>query len=170
MKKNYFSYLLIVFAFLFTGCKSKFQAVDKHHIARAEARLGIPIKKSDPLPLFLEAAAWVGTPYRAGGMTKKGTDCSGMTYSIYKEVYKKKLSRNSHDMYKDNCVRIRRKRKLKGGDLVFFRTTGSRRITHVGIYLKDDYFIHASTKRGVQINRLNEPYYQKTYYRSGRVK
>lgn len=170
MKKHYLIYLLISSVVSLIGCKSSYHTLEKQHIARAEARLGMQIRKSDPLPLFLEAAGWVGTPYRAGGITKKGTDCSGLTYSIYREVYQKQLARSSADMYEQNCVRIRRKSNLKSGDLVFFRTAGTRRITHVGIYLKDNCFIHASTTKGVQINRLDEPYYRKTFYRSGRVK
>lgn len=162
--------ILSLFLLLFASCGSSYKTIGKQQVAKAEQRLGVKIAKSDPLTLFLEAAAWVGTPYRAGGQTKKGVDCSGFTTSVYREVYQKKLARNSADMYSHNCARIRRKSNLKSGDLVFFRTTKSKEITHVGIYLKDNYFIHAATRGGVQVNRLDEPYYDQTFYRAGRVK
>lgn len=172
MKKNRVSLFLYYFFLLFilSGCGTSYKTLEKQTVAQAERRLGIKISKTDPLALFLEAAAWMGTPYRAGGQTKKGADCSGFTSSVYREVYQKQLARSSANIYTQNCIRIRRKSKLKGGDLVFFRTTNSHEITHVGIYLKDNYFIHAATRGGVRVNRLDEPYYHKTFYRSGRVK
>lgn len=172
MKKNHILSLFLYFMLLLflSGCGTSYKALEKQTVAHAERKLGVKINKSDPLALFVEAAAWVGTPYRAGGYTKKGADCSGFTTSVYRDVYQKKLARNSADIYNQNCVRIRRKSKLKSGDLVFFRTTKARKITHVGIYLKDNHFIHAATRGGVQVNRLDEPYYHKTFYRGGRVK
>jgi len=129
-------------------------------------KLGVKLEGKENKKLIKSMAAWKGTPYKYGGTTKKGTDCSGFVSTIYKEVYNKKLHRRSRDMIKD--VRIIRKSKLKTGDLIFFKTRG-RKISHVGIYIADNKFIHAASK-GVVVNNLDQAYYKKTYYKSGKVK
>jgi hypothetical protein len=115
-----------------------------------------------------EVNAWLGTPYKAGGMSRKGTDCSGFVMSVYKKVYGITLAHSSFEMSK-NTSKIKRVKRLKEGDLVFFRTT-RRRVSHVGIYLKGNLFIHASTQNGVEITSLEETYYKKRFVRGGRVK
>jgi lipoprotein Spr len=102
-------------------------------------------------------------------MSQSGTDCSGLTYQLYKAVYKKTLRRSSADMAKYD-VKDLTKSALKPGDLIFFATSGNTKaITHVGVYLKDNRFIHASSKAGVVVNNLNEDYYRKTFVKCGRV-
>ena len=133
-------------------------------------RLGISIGKHDAenLKLFTVAEEWLGVPYRYGGKTKKGCDCSGFVSQAYKAVYGKSLERNSAAIRDKNCSKIKRS-QLRTGDLVFFKTGSSRKINHVGIYLKDDKFIHASSSKGVIVSSLNEKYYIRTYACSGRV-
>jgi cell wall-associated NlpC family hydrolase len=73
-------------------------------------------------------------------------------------------------MLKKNCRKISR-RKLKEGDLVFFNTSKSKSyVNHVGIYLKENKFLHASTLKGVNVSNLDEDYYRKTWICGGRVK
>lgn len=134
-------------------------------------RLGIKIDKSDKkdMSLYTEAVGWLGVPYKYAGNTKSGCDCSGMVVQIYKTVYGKTLERNSAKIMEHNCRELDRK-NLVAGDLVFFATGGDGRINHVGIYLKDEKFIHASSSRGVIVSALTESYYQRTYICSGRVK
>jgi len=129
-------------------------------------KLGVKLDGKEDKKLIKSMVDWKGTPYRYGGTTKKGTDCSGFVSSIYKEVYNKKLHRTSRDMIKD--VRKIRKSNLETGDLIFFKTRG-RKISHVGIYIADNKFIHAASK-GVVINDLDQAYYKKAYYKSGKVK
>ena len=94
-------------------------------------------------------------------------DCSGLTCAIYKDVYNVQLSRRSADQLKKDCYRIRRS-KLQEGDLVFFTTPGSgKKCGHVGIYLKGDRFIHASTSRGVMVSSLNESFWDKHWLCGG---
>ena len=120
--------------------------------------------------LYIESAHWIGVPYRAGGSTMKGVDCSGLTYNIYKKVYRKHLKRNSDEQRQKNCRKVSKSR-LQEGDLVFFHNGKNKRTaTHVGIYLKDNRFIHASTSRGVIVSRLDEPYYRRVWMQGGRVK
>ena len=84
------------------------------------------------------------------------------------KLYAKKLDRRSDGQYYYNCERISNN-DLKAGDLVFFKIRGNS-ISHVGIYLKNNLFIHASVYRGVVVNDLNETYYKKYYFAAGRVK
>lgn len=155
---------------LLCSCKTTAPQYDYRELARASIRLGIDIGMKDNHRLYIEAANWIGTPYRYGGNTRKGIDCSGFTSQIYKTVYRKTLSRSSEQQRKNDCQRIP-KRKLHEGDLVFFATGKPRRkATHVGIYLKDGQFIHASTRNGVTVDHLNAPYYRQHWLSAGRVK
>lgn len=130
------------------------------------------VSKKTPVPVIkdkklkAEVQRWLGAPYKAGGTSPKGTDCSGFVYSVYKKVYGVSLPRRSRDMYK--IVNKKKERKLKEGDLVFFRTLGAR-ISHVGIYIADGYFVHASSSRGVVWSNLDEEYYKKNFAKGGAV-
>ncbi|MBR1543663.1 MAG: C40 family peptidase [Muribaculaceae bacterium] len=116
-----------------------------------------------------EVKAWMGTPYKYGGHSKNGTDCSGFVMEVFKAVYDIKLERNSAKIYENNCKKIK-KNDLREGDLVFFITGSKNRISHVGIYLNDGDFVHASSSKGVTINNLTQRYYTNHYAGSGRVK
>jgi lipoprotein Spr len=109
---------------------------------------------------------WYGVRYRSGGNDKNGIDCSGFTVSVYSAVFGIMLPRVSREQH-----RISRKisvTELQQGDLVFFNTRG-RGVSHVGIYLGNNKFIHASISKGVIVNDLFEPYYLKRYVGSGRI-
>ena len=137
-------------------------------IKKAENILGFDFESNDDIELFIEAASWIGTPYKHAGNTKDGVDCSGLSAAIYKKLYSKILDRRSDGQYFYNCERISNS-DLKAGDLVFFKIRGNS-ISHVGIYLKNNLFIHASVYRGVVVNDLDENYYKKYYFAAGRVK
>jgi lipoprotein Spr len=104
---------------------------------------------------------WLGTPYKYGGMSKQGTDCSGFTRQVMLHVYNKHIPRQSKDQYAKG-TRIAQSR-IEPGDLVFFNRIRSRGIDHVGIYLGKGKFAHASEKSGVTISSLYEDYYQSRY-------
>ncbi|WP_291562052.1 C40 family peptidase [Bacteroides sp.] len=154
----------------FSSCGTRRLNYDFRDLAAAAIRLDMDIDLKDNHKLYLEAADWIGTPYRDGGTTKKGVDCSGLTMSIYRTVYRKRLSRNSEEQRDKDCQRVL-KRNLREGDLVFFHNgKKKRRASHVGIYLKDGRFIHASTSVGVVVSSLNERYYSSHWLQGGRVK
>jgi len=105
--------------------------------------------------------SWLGVPYKYGGINKRGIDCSGFTSTVYKDVYGFKLPRTALDQYKSG--RKIRTALLIEGDLVFFRGVRGAGIDHVGIYLEDNKFIHASISVGVTISDLSEKYYKTRY-------
>lgn len=162
--------VVCVAAIALSSCGTRRMSYDFRDLAVAAIRLDMDIEMKDNHKLYLEAADWIGTPYRYGGTTKKGVDCSGLTSAIYRKVYGKKLSRSSEEQRDRDCRRVL-KRNLKEGDLVFFHNgKKKRKASHVGIYLKDGKFVHASTSVGVVVSSLNERYYDKHWLQGGRVK
>ena len=132
--------------------------------------LDIKLARGDNKALYHEAKEWLGTPYKYAGMEKQvGTDCSGMVDQIFKKIYNIDLERNSAKIFQKNCKEISRN-DLKEGDLVFFHGKKKNRISHVGIYLKEGYFVHASSSRGVVVNSLSQPYFDTHFHCAGRVK
>ncbi len=109
---------------------------------------------------------WYGVRYRTGGNTKSGVDCSGFTVAVYSAVYGIMLPRVSREQYRTS--RKISTTELQEGDLVFFNTNGSG-VSHVGVYLGNNKFIHASVSRGVMVNGLFEPYYLKRFVGAGRI-
>ena len=109
---------------------------------------------------------WYGTPYKIGGKSKSGIDCSSFTNIMYYKVYNISLNNNAAAQYQQ-CVEIKYD-DLKEGDLVFFKS--GRHISHVGIYISNNKFVHASTSEGVKISSLNENYWYNKLYAFGRVK
>jgi probable lipoprotein NlpC len=130
--------------------------------------LGLSLDYTEDKQLLEKVNEWIGTPYRYGTSTKKGTDCSGFVTRIYKDVYGIDLSRSSRSMFQD--VERVKKDQMQAGDLVFFRRSPKQPIYHVGIYLSDNKFVHSATNGGVMINSLHEGYYKKNFYAAGRVK
>lgn len=156
---------------LYSCGSSKAVLYNPVEVEQLSQSLRIPIKNDDPnIPLYAEASLWLGVPYRYGGNTKAGSDCSGFVVQVYRRVYGKRLERSSDDQAKKDVQKVG-KGGLKPGDLVFFRTSSkSKKIDHVGIFLKDGYFVHASTSKGVIVSSLDEDYYKKTWQKGGRVK
>ena len=146
-----------------------FPTVEKSEVSKRVARsceeLKVPFHKEANLELLEFAIEWRGTPYRYGGTTKKGTDCSGFTLNAYQEIYQKTIPRVSRDVYA-KCLPIK-KHALYQGDLVFFATAGDGRVTHLGIYLWDGYFVHASSSKGVMVSNLKQKYWQKAFVSGG---
>lgn len=173
MQRTNLIFKLIIFTtltLLVVGCSSS-RRLQRQQSDAVYARLGLEKDRKDNFQLYKEAASWLGVPHRDGGLSKNGIDCSGLVKVIYSEVYDKKIERNSEAIYRNNC-RKKRKSSLKEGDLVFFKTTNKSRskINHVGVYLKDNYFLHTSSSRGVMVSNLKEDYFRKAWVCGGRVK
>ena len=159
--------ILAILMTLGTSCFTSNLATKPEPYEIYSQKLGVKLEGNEDLKFLESISSWKGTPYKYGGKSKKGTDCSGFVGSVYMEVYGKQLQRSSKDMVND--VRYVSKKDVKAGDLLFFKING-KNISHVGIYIADNKFIHASTKSGVVVNDLDQEYYQKTFYKAGRVR
>lgn len=116
--------------------------------------------------LLLDVVSFLGVPYKYGGVSKKGVDCSGFTSQVYATAVDVQLPRSTKEQYTVG-TKIGRD-ELRFGDLVFFNTTG-RRPSHVGIYIEDDLFAHASVSDGVTFSSLESKYYKKRFVGARRV-
>ncbi|NML23451.1 hypothetical protein HHL16_21405 [Pseudoflavitalea sp. G-6-1-2] len=131
--------------------------------------LDVPVEQITDGRLFDFIESWYGTRYRYGGNDKSGIDCSAFAKTFISSIYNVNLPRTSASQY-DNSERIS-KSELREGDLVFFKTMGRRKgVSHVGVYLRNNKFLHASTSNGVIINDLNDNYYATHFAGCGRVK
>lgn len=126
---------------------------------------GMDIDSCSYLPLYKTFFEWLGVPYKYAGNNRKGIDCSGLIKVLYRDVYNLELDGSASAIF-SRCIQIREE-DLQEGDLVFFKINKSR-ISHVGLYLQDGYFVHASVSRGVMINNLSEKYYKKYFFSGGR--
>jgi lipoprotein Spr len=127
--------------------------------------LDVPAETVTNILLLQTIEDWYGTRYVFGGTSKRGVDCSSLMQHIFKTAYDKKIPRTAITQYRAT-QRINQD-ELKEGDLVFFHTTRSG-ISHVGFYLGNRKFVHASCSRGVTVSSLDEKYYQNAYRGGGR--
>ncbi len=116
-------------------------------------------------PLFNFIDDWYGTHYRMGGTTKKGIDCSAFSGTLLSSVYSLSVPRTAREQY-NICEHIK-KEDLMAGDLVFFNTTGG--VSHVGVYLDNNHFVHSCSSQGVMISSLDDSYFSKRFIGGGRV-
>jgi hypothetical protein len=123
------------------------------------------VENLEDLHLLAAVDDWYGVRYHYGGTSKDGIDCSGFTSTIYQTVYGITLSRISKDQYRD--ARHVSYDDLKEGDLVFFNIRG-RGVSHVGIYLRNKKFIHASLRDGVRVDDLSSGFYRDHFVSGGR--
>jgi cell wall-associated NlpC family hydrolase len=117
------------------------------------------------LNLFRLIEDWFGTRYKLGGNSKMGIDCSALMQVMFASLYGIAIPRTSKEQY-GLATKIDRS-ELKEGDLVFFNTTGG--VSHVGFYLLNNKFVHASTSGGVTISDLDEDYWGRRLISFGRI-
>lgn len=130
--------------------------------------LGVSQKDMSNHQLYTFIDDWYGACYRRGGCEKDGIDCSGFVQKLYTSVFGQELPRTSREQF-DNCTRIKKGSQPDEGDLVFFKIR-SKHITHVGVYLMNDYFVHASSSQGIVISNLNDGYWHKYFAGAGKVR
>ena len=116
--------------------------------------------------MLLTIVGYLGVPYRFGGASRAGMDCSGFTSTVYRSGASRALPRSTRQQY--DAGRRVPDADLQFGDLVFFNTTGTSP-SHVGIYIEDDLFAHASVTYGVTISSLESTYYRRRYIGARRV-
>ncbi len=110
---------------------------------------------------------WYGVRYRYGGTDKSGIDCSAFVQRLYEQVFGTDVVRTAFEQFQSVDL-MKNINNLREGDLVFFRIH-RKRISHVGIYLVNNFFVHASLSQGVMISNLNEDYWQRFFAGAGRV-
>jgi len=168
-------FFLIIFSFC--SCRSgkdsskksieKKDAISSKELEKKYAeKLGIGENKISNINLYSFIDEWLGTPYKYGGKNKSGIDCSNFTSTLYRTVYNKTLSGSSASMFAQ--CKIISTHDLKEGDLLFFKVE-SDAVSHIGVYLQNNKFVHATTKKGVMIDDLEEPYYKKYFFKAGRL-
>lgn len=117
--------------------------------------------------LIMEIIKYLDTPYKYGGNTLNGIDCSALTQSVYQDALNINLNRTARDQFTQG--KAISKDELQFGDLVFFNTRRRVRPGHVGIYIGDGLFAHASSKGGVMISSIDESYYSKRFMSARRI-
>lgn len=118
--------------------------------------------------VIMEIIKYMNTPYKFGGNSMNGIDCSAFTQTVFRDAIAVQLHRSAREQYTQGEV-IAEKTELKFGDLVFFNTRRRVRPGHVGIYIGDNLFAHASTKLGVTITSLEHNYYSSRYMGARRI-
>ncbi|MEI6019962.1 MAG: C40 family peptidase [Bacteroidota bacterium] len=132
-----------------------------------QEKLGVGLKEIHHDKLLSFVNDWYGVPYKFGGCKKEGVDCSCFVCMLYETVYQTTLNRTAGEMFK-GCAQISAN-EARQGDLFFFKINGDK-ISHVGVCLKHNFFVHASTSKGVMINSIEEAYYKKYFFCAGRIK
>lgn len=163
---------LIVALLLLSGCgaskkiKQQEQAANQAILEKYAKHLGEP-PSAEHLAVYQFIDVWWGVPHRLGGNTQKGVDCSGFVVQFYNQIYDKQVPRTTQGLHAEaKTVPLK---KLKTGDLVFFELGAVGKITHVGIYLQNGCFVHASTSKGVRIDDMDDIYYRQKNKHGGRL-
>ncbi len=120
----------------------------------------------DTRALLDEAYTWIGTPYTYGGHSRTGTDCSGFVMEVYRRALNFSLPRSTSEQ-SEACAEVAF-HDLRPGDLIFFHNGRSDTINHVGIYVGNGKFIHASSSQGVMESYLSEKYFSDRYHHAAR--
>lgn len=116
-------------------------------------------------PLYEKILEWMGTPYRFGGNSKKGIDCSRLVIQLTNGIYYDSINGSAATLY-EASYKLGRE-ELSEGDLIFFKINKSY-VSHVGVYLQNDLFVHATRGKGVMVSSLTAPYYKKYFFGAGR--
>lgn len=136
-------------------------------IDKYASMIGLMPKAMSNYILYNFIEDWYGVKYRYGGTDKSGIDCSAFVQKLYEDVFCTELVRTARQQF-HSCRMVWDTDNLTEGDLVFFRTRG-RRISHVGIYLANNFFVHASSSSGVMISNLSDTYWSKRYAGAGKI-
>ncbi|WP_020408901.1 NlpC/P60 family protein [Hahella ganghwensis] len=161
MNLTYSVFLILLFSAVLAGCSST--PVNGPH--NSLPSVTTPDQHNISTLLLNHYEGWRGTPYKMGGLNKRGIDCSGFVFRTYQELFRITLPRStSGQVHAGNEIPLT---QAAPGDLLIFKTGLKQR--HVGIYVGKGRFIHSSTSRGVIISSLNTPYWEDAYRESRRV-
>ncbi len=176
MIKRYNLLFLIAIVFVLSACHSKravmrgepgeIVAPQPSVAEKYSAIMGVDANAIQNGRLYAFIDQWMGTPYRFGGLDHDGIDCSGLVLLLQQQVYGINIPRTTSQQ----VLVIKRKyeEELQEGDLLFFDYDG-KKFSHVGVYLQNGYYVHASSTRGVVIVKLHDPYTYKYFSRGGSI-
>lgn len=170
-----FGVMLFCIAVFFTGCVSSSIRFSRNGASGANVRQKVvpsnwDYRKEYAVPadkVARVAAGYLGIKYRWAGMSRSGTDCSGLICMIYYDVARARLPHSSRRQRQ--LGRVVSLQQAKSGDLVFFKGGVFGTVNHVGMYMGNKKFIHASTRRGVMYNSLDDDYYKKRFVDMRRI-
>ncbi len=128
----------------------------------------IDLNQAENIKLYYEIFHWYRTCYRYGGNSDHGIDCSHFVNMLYEKIYGKTLGPSAGAILAQCKIVKKGLSAVREGDIVFFKIKKGQ-VSHVGIYLQNNKFAHASTHAGVIISDMDEPYYKKRFYKIGRV-
>ena len=128
----------------------------------------LPVDNSVKEKMLMEIIKYLDTPYKYGGNSKNGIDCSAFTQAIFQNTFSIILLRSARDQYTQGFV-VDDREKLQFGDLIFFNTRRRVRPGHVGIYIGDNLFAHSSSKNGVIVSSLDLDYYSHRFMGGRRI-
>jgi len=167
MWKLIFIFLSIIILIISTACTPypRYRTGGAELPSKAEPRK-INWKTSDYIKMGLIFEQYLGKPYKGSSPYEEGLDCSRFTMEVYKKYNRTILPRMVKDQIKEG--REVHRNLLRYGDLVFFKTDNYR-ISHVGIYVGHNQFIHASSSRGIIISSINEKYWAERYAAARRI-
>lgn len=119
--------------------------------------------------LLATVNTWLGTPYRLGSNSRKAIDCSAFTMNVYSQAYNLNIPRSSEEQYKNYGRSAVQNPDRQEGDLIYFKTINSGKpVSHVGVWLDENRFAHASSSKGVMISSINEAYWRNRYVGANR--
>ncbi|WP_172438047.1 C40 family peptidase [Vibrio sp. PID17_43] len=159
MRRSFFP---LIISLLLAACSS---GPETNSEAQQTTSISKQHLRSETPDLYQFYNEWYGTPYRLGGTKKSGIDCSAFVQKAFIEAYQMSLPRTTQQQSKQG-VKLSWS-DAKQGDLVFFKT--NRTTYHVGIYLGNKQFMHASTSKGVIISRIDSPYWASKFWQVRRV-
>ncbi|MGY4384321.1 putative lipoprotein NlpC [Pedobacter sp. UYP24] len=153
--------VLFLMLVIVSACSSRRPAI---HTTASAANIANAMANLKTKNLYRFITDWAGVKYRLGGLDKSGIDCSGFALLLERDIYGVDLPRRSRDQAE--TIKEKSLGQLKEGDLIFF-SFGGKEVDHVGVFLNNNYFVHASTTRGVVVDDLNLPVYQKAMVKAG---
>jgi lipoprotein Spr/probable lipoprotein NlpC len=176
MIKRYSLLFLFAIIFILSACHSKravmrgepgeIVAPQPSIAEKYSTMMGVDVNSIQNGRLYAFIDQWMGTPYRFGGLDHDGVDCSGLALLLQQQVYGINIPRTTGQQVQ--IIKRKYEEELQEGDLVFFDYDG-KKFSHVGVYLQNGYYVHASSTKGVIIVKLHDPYTYKYFSRCGSV-
>ena len=152
---------LLIFSLSLIGCSS---SPDIRPGSLAHERISLNNSSTVKNKLYDQHDEWQGVEYEMGGLSKDGIDCSGFVYNTFRTKLGINIPRSTE--LQSRLGTSVNKNKLRAGDLLFFKT--ATKVRHVGIYIEDNKFLHASTSKGVMISKHNNVYWKEKFWKARR--